>query len=446
MRTLSDMVGAPEQTGALIDAVRDVQRPLHGYDDVQELVDRVGDAHFVLLGEASHGTAEYYNWRAEISRRLIEQKGFHFVAVEGDWPDCYRVNRYVRGYKGSGGSARETLHAFNRWPTWMWANEEVVAFTDWLRAHNDAQPEERKTGFYGLDVYSLWDSMRAVLEYLEKNEGGTAVEAARRAFRCFEPYHEDEQGYAWSTLMVPSNCEEDVVKMLAALRADAPSFADDGKESFFNAEQNAIVAKNAERYYRAMVRGGSSSWNVRDEHMVETLERLVEHHGPNAKAIVWEHNTHIGDARFTDMAGAGMVNVGELTRERHGRQGVVLVGFGGYRGTVIAGQAWDAPMEIMPVPEAIQGSWEDVMHRASSGDKLLFLHELRERAGAEQKRGHRAIGVVYDPNREYGNYVPTVLPKRYDAFLLFAETHAVHPLHLKAVTHGEVPETYPSAV
>lgn len=446
MRSLSDLVGAPEETAAVIDAVRHVERPLRGYDDVQQLVDRIGDARFVLLGEASHGTAEYYDWRAEISRRLIEQKGFNFVAVEGDWPDCYRVNRYVRGYKDSGGSAREVLHTFDRWPTWMWANEEVVAFADWLRARNANLPEERQAGFYGLDVYSLWDSMRAVLDYLEKHEDSKAVEAAKRAFMCFEPYREDVQEYAWSTLMAPTNCADDVVNMLGALRDAAPQYPDDGHESYFNAEQNAIVSKNAERYYRAMVRGGSGSWNVRDEHMVETLERLVKHHGPKTKAIVWEHNTHIGDARFTDMSAAGMVNVGELTRERHGREGVVLIGFGAHRGTVIAGQAWDAPMEIMPVPEAIQGSWEDVLHRASGGDKLLFLHELLQHEPSNQKRGHRAIGVVYDPHREYGNYVPTVLPRRYDAFLFFVETHAVHPLHMKAVTDGEVPETYPSAV
>jgi len=446
MRTLEQLFGAPEETGALLDAVREVQRPLREHDDLQELVDRIGDAHFVLLGEASHGTSEYYGWRAEISRRLIEQKGFNFVAVEGDWPDCYQVNRYVRGLPDSGTSAREVLHAFNRWPTWMWANEEVVSFTEWLRSWNDSRPEDRKAGFYGLDVYSLWDSLRAVLAYLEKEQDSEAVEAAKRAFMCFEPYREDVQEYAWSTLMVPRSCEQQVVDMLAALRAKAPAFENDGRESYFNAEQNALVAKNAERYYRAMVRGGAGSWNVRDEHMMETLNRLVEHDGPRTKAIVWEHNTHIGDARFTDMAEAGMANVGELTRRQHARKGVALIGFGGYRGTVIAAPAWDAPMEIMPVPEAMPGSWEDILHRATSGDTLLILHELSQHTEANQSRGHRAIGVVYDPRRERGNYVPTVLPRRYDAFLFFHDTHAVHPLHMQAVTDGELPETYPSAV
>jgi erythromycin esterase-like protein len=420
--------------------------PLRRHEDLQPLVDRIGDARFVLLGEASHGTAEYYNWRAALSRMLITQKDFRFVAVEGDWPDCYRVNRYVRGLPDSGANAREVLHAFDRWPTWMWANEEVVAFADWLRARNDGLDESRHAGFYGLDVYSLWDSLRAVLDYLRREESEDAVEAARRAFRCFEPFGEDVQQYAWNTLMVPDTCEDAVVKMLAALRREAAAFDGDGGESYFNAEQNAVVAKNAERYYRAMVRGGATSWNVRDTHMIETLERLARHFGDGAKAIVWEHNTHVGDARFTDMAAAGMNNVGEMARQRFDQDGVVLVGFGGHRGTVIAGREWDAPMEVMPVPEAMRGSWEDVIHRASPTDQMLFMTDLQRSEDAVRQRGHRAIGVVYDPDRERGNYVPTVLPRRYDAFLYFDETHAVHPLHMKSVTGGEVPETYPTGV
>lgn len=451
MRTPRETRDALPGTDDLAAMVRAAAQPLHGPADLDPLMERIGDARLVLLGEASHGTSEYYTWRAALSRRLIREKGFSFVAVEGDWPDCYRVNRYVKGYEDSGESAYEVLHAFDRWPTWMWANREVEEFTEWLRRRNFILPEERKVGFYGLDVYSLWDSLRAVLEYLEDADGG-AVEAARAALRCFEPFGGDVQDYAWHTMMVPDACEDDVVELLRALRGAAPQFQNDGRESYFDAEQNAFVAKNAERYYRAMVRSNASSWNVRDEHMADTLDRLLAHHGPDARAIVWEHNTHIGDSRHTDMARAGMHNIGRLARERHERDGAVLVGFGGYRGSVIAGRAWNAPMERMPVPEAIPGSWEDVMRRAAmangsgSGAMLLMLEDLRNSEVATQARGHRAIGVVYDPDHERGNYVPSSLPWRYDAFLFFENTRALRPIHMEPKDDGEVPETYPSAV
>ncbi|HEX5324594.1 MAG TPA: erythromycin esterase family protein, partial [Capsulimonadaceae bacterium] len=230
-------------------------------------------------------------------------------------------------------------------------------------------------------------------------------------------------------------------------RAKIPEYPHDGPESRFNAEQNAIVVKNAEHYYRAMVRSNAGSWNIRDRHMAETLDRLMKHHGDGAKAIVWEHNTHIGDARATDMAGQGMVNVGQLVRESHGADGVVLVGFASHRGSVIAGDEWGAPMRAMPVPRAREGSWEDVLHRADDANKLLIFSEAHALDGLLEPRGHRAIGVVYDPDRErYGNYVPTVLPLRYDALLYLDQTRALHPLHLQPSRSHEVPETYPVGV
>src|SRR5436305_11679039 len=346
-------------------------RPLRDASDLDPLLDRIGDARYVLLGEASHGTSEYYTWRAELSKRLIREKGFSFIAVEGDWPDCYRVNRYGKNYPNSGANAHDVLHAFERWPTWMWANEEIVELVEWLRRYNDQRrlADDRKIGFYGLDVYSLWDSMRAVVEYLERIDPGLAA-GARRAYRCFEPYGEDEQEYARATYLVPTPCEDEAVSVLRTLRGRAPAYAQDGREAFFNAEQNAFVATNAELYYRTMVRGGSQSWNIRDHHMVDTLGRLMAHHerfNPGAKAIVWEHNTHIGDARFTNMANVGMVNVGQLVRQANDEDGVVLVGFGSHRGTVITGDEWGAPMQRMRVPEARAGSWEDVMHVALAG-------------------------------------------------------------------------------
>ena len=433
---------------SLSDGLKHIARPLESDKDLDALLDAVGNARFVLLGEASHGTSEFYTWRTRISKRLIEERGFSFIAVEGDWPDCYRVNRYVKHMADSGDSALDVLHAFERWPTWMWANREVIELVEWLRAHNRRIASERQVGFYGLDVYSLWDSMRAVTEYLERIDPKLAA-AARRAYNCFEPYAEDVQEYARATALVPTSCEDEAIAVLRELRVNAPQFREDGREGFFNAEQNALVAKNAELYYRTMVRGGPSSWNVRDHHMVETLDRLFEHHGPRAKAIVWEHNTHIGDARFTDMARAGMVNVGQLVRQGREREGVLLAGFGTHRGTVIAAEEWGAPMERMRVPPARAGSFEEAMYDAAVGDALLLFDSDDERRIPElyEPLGHRAIGVVYDPRAErWGNYVPTIVPRRYDAFLYIDETRAVDPLHMPVHIGGEPPETYPSGV
>lgn len=439
---------SPEDLDALARNARQAALPLEGSRDLDPLIDHVGGARYVLLGEASHGTSEFYTWRAEITKRLVTEKGFSFVAVEGDWPDCYRVNRYVRGFADSGETAEGVMHAFDRWPTWMWANRETAHFIAWLRGRNDRQPPERRVGFYGLDVYSLWDSMRAVVEYLERVDPQLA-RGARQAYACFDPYHDDPQDYARATALVPTGCEAEATGVLRELRAKAPEYAEDGRESFFNAEQNALVARNAELYYRTMVRGGPSSWNVRDTHMVETLERLIEHHGPDAKAVVWEHNTHIGDARYTDMATYGMVNVGQLVRDGHDAEGVVLVGLGTHRGTVIAADEWGAPMERIRVPPARDGSWEDVCHRGEATDKLFIFSDAADGGirGLERPRDHRAIGVVYDPrNERWGNYVPTIVPRRYDAFLYLDETRALDALHMPVVIGEDVPETYPTGM
>jgi len=436
---------APE-TDELVAQVRALARPLDTDNDLDPLLDQIGTARYVLLGEASHGTAEYYTWRTRISRRLITEKGFSFIAVEGDWPDCARVNQYVKGASPAGSNARDVLHAFERWPTLMWANEEIVALAEWLRRHNDGRPDDEKAGFYGLDVYSMWDSLYQVMAFLQRVDPA-ALPAARRAYQCFEPYGEDVQEYARATRWLPTTCEDEVVDLLQELRRQAAAGRTDGPEASFQADQNALVVKNAEAYYRAMVRGGPDSWNIRDRHMTETLERLMKHHGPRAKAIVWEHNTHIGDARFTDMAEDGMVNVGQLVRERHADEGVVLIGFGSHHGSVIAGREWDAPPECMPLPTAHPDTWEDVLHRAGADNKLLLFGAAEPAPVLLTTRGHRAVGVVYHPEYErLGNYVPTVLPRRYDAFLYLDETEGLHPLHVEAREEGEVPETFPSGV
>lgn len=403
--------------------------PLEGEADLDPLLARIGDARYVLIGEASHGTHEFYAWRAALTRRLIAEQGFSFVAVEGDWPDCYDVNRSVTLASEAPDDPAEVLHGFERWPTWMWANDDVVNFTRWLRNHNvEVNPEDR-VGFYGLDVYSLWDSLRATLDYLQTHQP-QHVEAALEAFRCFEPYAESAQSYARSTRLVPSGCEPEVVQLLTELRSAPASRSQEDRDARFNAEQNARSAAGAEAYYRAMVSGGPDSWNVRDWHMLETLQNLMQHHGPQAKAVVWEHNTHIGDARWTDMSASGMVNVGQLAREHHSEDGVVLVGFGSHHGKVLAADSWGANVQAMTVPPARAGSTEANLHEVLPERSALFVFLGQEGSWAGQSQDHRAIGVVYSPHAErWGNYVPTVLNRRYDAFLWIDATTALTPLH-----------------
>jgi erythromycin esterase len=338
---------------------------LENSKDLDILLDRIGDSQFVLLGEASHGTSEFYRWRTEITKRLIDEKEFSFIAVEGDWPDCYKVNRYIKGFPDSESnnskSAYDILYSFNRWPTWMWANKEIMELVEWLKSFNDQKkqkqqdrsnsnfiPTKKLVGFYGLDLYSLWESMEAILQYLKKIDPN-AVKNAIEAYNCFEPYGKDVENYARATAFVPENCEDEVIEMLISLRSKMDDYSrkkdhvnGEKEEEYFNAEQNAITAKDAEFYYRTMIRGDVKSWNIRDTHMMETLERLIAFHedgnnnDSNSKAIVWAHNTHIGDARATDMSKDNMINLGQLVRERKNKNNTVLIGFGTYKGSVIA--------------------------------------------------------------------------------------------------------------
>jgi len=422
--------------------IRSLARPLRSDADLDGLVDRFGGRPLVCIGEASHGTHEYYAWRARLSRRLIEERGFSWIGVEGDWPDCWRINRWVRGLDGTGLDAHGLLDGFERWPTWMWANEDVAEFLDWLRSWNVRRPPEARVGFYGLDVYSLWDSLRRIIGWLEAN-APDAVAAALQAWQCFVPYREDPHQYGWSTRIVPESCETDVVALLSEMRRRAAGSAADD-EGAFDAWQNAEVAADAERYYRTMVRGDRESWNIRDHHMVDTVGRLAHHLGPSAKGLVWAHNTHVGDARATDMARAGMVNVGQLLRERHGAGDVALIGCAGHRGTVLAGAEWGFPETVLTVPVARAGSHEDHLHRALGEPAVLDFAADRGGAWLGDRHGHRAIGVVYRPGNEVGNYVPTVMGARYDALLWFEETRAIRPLHHETRPGEPELETEPS--
>ena len=412
-------------------------KPLTSEDDLDAVLSQIGDARYVLLGEASHGTADFYEWRAAITRRLIEEKGFTFVAVEGDWPDAYELNQYING-QGTPGRARQVLEAFNRWPTWMWANEEIAELSEWMRAYNDRQPTDRKASFYGLDVYSLWESLDRLRADIGTSDA-VAAQLVEEASQCLGPYEGDEQAYAMATLH-GTRCYDQLTRLLERIRSQY--LAAGSELNQFNIEQNALVAVNAERYYTAMAKDDAESWNVRDRHMAETLDRLMRLHGPNAKVIVWAHNTHVGDARYTDMQEAGMVNLGQLVRESHQAEGVYILGFGTYEGQVIAGKRWDATPEAMLVPQATKGSWAQILHEISPANKFVRLNQLRSEPELAKSRGQRAIGVVYNPAREWGNYVPTVLTERYDGLIFIDRTRALRPLDVIAGArkeHSEAP-------
>ncbi|MFB6122174.1 MAG: erythromycin esterase family protein [Haloferacaceae archaeon] len=433
----------PEAVESAAAELREVSHPVGGPTDLDDLVERLSDARYVLLGEASHGTSEYYRWRAHLTARLVADADFDFVAVEGDWPSCHAVNRYVKGMADAPATVRGALDAFERWPTWMWANWEMVEFFEWLEVHNQEFEEGDRVGFHGLDVYSLYESMAAVVDYLEDVDPEAAA-MARERYRCFEPYGEDAQEYARSTRLVPESCEDEVVETLLDLRENAPRYEGVHPDERFAAEQNALVARDAERYYRAMVGGGEDSWNVRDRHMAETASRLADHYG-DGTGVIWAHNTHVGDARATDMPRRDRLNLGQLLREQTPAGDVAVVGFGTHRGRVVAADEWGAETVEMRVPEAREGSYGDLFHEAGETDRLLFTERIEEGSALDTPRGHRAIGVVYRPSMESGNYVPTDLRERYDAFLHLDETSALHPLERHAERAG-VPNLYPSGL
>ncbi len=417
--------------------------PLQRSQDLDPLMEKIGDSKYVLLGEASHGTHEYYTWRAEISKRLIKEKGFSFVAVEGDWPDCFKINRWIKNQPGTPSSIKEVLQDFKRWPTWMWANWEIAAFAEWLKNHNQHKEYKQKIGFYGLDVYSLWESMEIIVKYLEKEDPETAV-LAKQTAECFEPYRRNDS-YVTAYRGLNQKCRNEVVQLLREVRQRTEKYENE-PEAGLNAELNSLVLKNAEKYYEAMAQFDHSSWNVRDNHMVETLNTLMKYHGNDAKVIVWEHNTHIGDARATDMAASGLHNVGQLVRQQHKKDGVILVGFGSYEGSVMAGEFWGAPMQNMDLPKAIEGSIEKKLHTMGAENKLLLFEEGSElNKNLKERIGHRAVGVVYDPHRERGNYVPSKMPKRYDAFLFLDQTQSLHPIHLEP-DGRKIPDLYPFGI
>jgi len=438
------------------DLVHDAASPLVGASaDYDRLLEFIGDAHFVLLGEASHGTHEFYRHRAQITKRLIQEKGFTVVAVEADWPDAYRVNRYVREQSGDADAA-EALAGFRRFPAWMWRNVDVLDFIGWLRAYNDSlSAGTRKAGFYGLDLYSLHASIEEVLNYLDKVDPEGA-QRARRRYACFENFGEDPQEYGYAAgLGLSHTCEAEVINQLIDLQKRAAEYARrDGRiaaDDFFYAEQNARLVKNAEQYYRTMFRGRISSWNLRDAHMAETLDSLVEHfalQGRRPKVVLWAHNSHLGDARATEVGRLGEWNVGQLVRERHGRK-AVLIGFTTYTGTVTAASNWGGSAERKRVRPAMPGSYEALFHDAGIPAFLLTLPRgTPVSKGLSETMWERAIGVIYLPESELAShYFHARLSDQFDAVIHVDRTRAVEPLEPTSEWGiGEPAETFPSGV
>ena len=405
--------------------------PLKKTGDLNALVQSLKDTRVVMLGEASHGTHEYYQMRSMISKKLIEDHGFNFIAVEGNWPDADRLNRYIKSTGGQ--NSVQVLLKNHRGPTWMWANHEVAKLAEWLHG--------RDVGFHGLDVYSLFESIDEISYFLQTIDPKLAQLVAQN-YGCFDPFDRDEIEYARSLLQFPEGCEKEVLqnlKTLLQLRLE-------NSEELFSAQQNARIIANAESYYRSMAKSDENSWNIRDTHMLDTLDQLLDRYGEGSKAIIWAHNTHIGDYRATDMLKHGYINIGGMARERYGAENVKLVGFGSYQGKVLAGEFWGADEQIMNLPPARENSIEWHCHQVALRNKLNRFHiKLGPTADPLFKVSilHRAVGVVYDPTREYrSNYVPSELANRYDDFIFIDRTNALSSLHSYADTK-EFPETWP---
>jgi len=421
--------------------------------DYSELLDSVDGAHIVLLGEASHGTHEFYAERARITRMLIEHKGFNAVAVEADWPDAYRVNRYVKGLTDEH-KADEALGDFTRFPQWMWRNSVVKEFVQWLHGYNSYKSRlEAKVGFYGIDLYSLFRSIEAVIQYLDK----TDTDAARRArerYECFDHFNRDSQTYGMQASMgLKPDCEDEVVEQLVDLQRSAVQYLQrDGivaSDELFFAEQNARVVSNSEKYYRSMFHGRANSWNIRDEHMAETVEMLLKHlrkHNSEAKIVVWAHNSHLGDARATDQSRYGELNLGQLINQEHGDD-VVSVGFSTYDGTVTAVSNWDEPAQHKRVRPGLAGSYEELFHEINVPQFIVSTGH----PDLKKPRLQRAIGVIYRPDTErQSHYFMVDLPRQFDWIVHIDRSHAVEPLEkgntwIPSADH-EVPEAYPTGI
>lgn len=447
------MIRVLNSTVAGVGAIRADALPACSESDFDPLLDLVGDARFVLLGEATHGTHEFYAARAMLTRRLIEEKGFCAVAVEADWPDACRVSRFIRGL-GDDRDADEALGDFECFPAWMWRNAEVAEFVSWLREHNAELARDERVGFFGLDMYSLRGSMAAVIDYLEKVDP-EAASRARKRYARFDQFTTDphRQRHA-AGLGISRSCEDEVVAQLVdLLQSRSRNLSRDGlpaEDEQFSAEQNARLVRNAEEYYRRLYHGTTSSWNLRDRHMFDTLQAVSEHlHRiwPRPKIVVWEHNSHLGDARATSMADRGELNVGQLVRQVH-RQDAVLIGFTTFDGTVAAATEWDGPLEIKRIRPAHPESYEAFFHEAELPEFMLLMREPGDAVDSlVLPRLERAIGVIYRPETELvSHYFRASLPAQFDAVIHYDRTTAIEPLDAEPVERGEFAETFPTGL
>ena len=407
------------------------------------LLDRIGEADIVLIGEASHGTSEFYEMRNRITRELIVKNGFDFVAIEGDWPDAARIDHFVRHFE----TPPSEWTAFARFPTWMWRNYEVRKFVDWLRIHNTAKSPDRRVSFHGLDLYSLYSSIRSILKYLDDVDPSTA-QLARERYGCLTPWQADPATYGKAALTGSyRSCEPEVTRMLRELSSKYREYAEQDGERFLDAIQNARLVANAERYYRVMYYGSRESWNLRDRFMFDTLKTLRDFYWPDSKAIVWAHNSHVGDAAATEMSARGEFNIGHLCREEFGDR-VYSIGFGTDNGTVAAASDWDGPMEVKTVRPALAGSYERLFHETGLPGFMLGLQSTESQLlqqGLLKPRLQRAIGVIYRPETELAShYFHAVLPKQFDEYIWIDSTQAVHPFDT-AELEG-IPDTYPFGV
>ena len=414
----------------LSDFIKNRSIDLSSSSDLDPLIGEAGLRKLVLLGEASHGTHEYYIWRDSISRRLISEKSFSFIAVEGDFASLYELNRYVKDMPGAASSAREVLMGLTRWPLWMWGNQEVEGLAEWLRAYNDPLPQEQKVGFYGMDVYDEWTSKDVVLETLQKYNHEIYLQV-KQEYECFAGFNRDSWQYARSVQQGGSPCSqqtENVVKLIENSRSGLGSMSD---YKYFYLLQNARVKQNAEKFYRkSLTSQDASSWNSRVHHMHNTVNYLLDFYGNTAKGIVWAHNTHIGDARFTEMYTVGNQNIGELSRVHHGPENIFSVGFTTYKGSVVAGASWESGMQTMRIASARRNSVEYVFNKTGN-TRFYMLFDDTDRTHDElmQPMGHRAVGVVFNPANERRQYVNTIVPLRYDAFIFFNTTKGLNSLH-----------------
>ena len=402
--------------------------PLDGDASLDRLISAAADKELVLLGEASHGTHEYYLWRDKISRRLISEQNFSFIAVEGDFASLYHLNRYVKNLDGAANSAREILLKLHRWPTWMWANEEVVALAEWLRSHNDNLPQDKKVGFYGMDVYDEWNSKKAALDLL-KTTDQTAYEYVKEQYNCFGQHKGDSWSYAHAVRAGKENCATATKNVVEYIRSNRNNFPELSDDAYFYLLQNTIVVHNAEEFYRESIASkGDVSWNSRVHHMHGTVNDLLNLYGKNSKGIVWAHNTHIGDAEYTNMRKTGEKNIGQLTREGLGNDNVLLIGFTTFEGKVMAGSSWGAPMEEMTIPPAISNSIEYKLNQIDQESFYLIFDKEDRKKKNLKSMGNRAVGVVYNPKRDKRQFVPTIVPMRYDALFFFKKTTALRVL------------------